>query len=150
MRNSKTKEEEQVDYMLKTTWQNISNMYSEHAERFGGSVATAFALLSINPLEGSPSTEIGPRMGIAATSISRILNTLEEKKLIKKYPNKNDGRSVIVKLTAKGRKMRDISKETILGFNSQVEQALSASEKNQFKKIIKKINTVAENYKNNG
>ncbi len=147
MNSVKSKAESQIDYIIKTTWQNIYSMYDAHAERFEGTVATAFALLSINPIDGSLSSEIGPRMGIASTSISRILNTLEERKLIKKYPNKKDGRSVIIKLTAKGKKMRDISKQTILGFNEMLAEALTPNEQNQFYDIMKKINTVAEKYK---
>ncbi len=137
----------QFDYLVKTTWQNIYNMYSSLAAEFDGTVATAFALISINPVEGSLSTEIGPRMGIAATSISRILNTLEEKKLIKKHPNTADGRSVIVKLTKKGKEMRDISKKTILGFNKMVSDELSSVEIENFYTTMNKINTIIEKYK---
>ena len=38
-------------------------------------------------------------MGMEATSLSRTLKTLEEKKLIERRANPNDGRSVLIYLT---------------------------------------------------
>ena len=45
-------------------------------------MATGFALLSIDPEKGTPSTSLGPKMGMEATSLSRTLKTMEEKGLI--------------------------------------------------------------------
>ena len=41
-----------------------------------------FTLLSIDPKTGTPSTALGPMMGIEATSLSRILKTLEDRDFI--------------------------------------------------------------------
>ena len=50
-------------------------------------MATGFTLLSIDPEKGTPSTALGPKMGMEATSLSRILKTMEEKGLITRKPN---------------------------------------------------------------
>ena len=41
-------------------------------------------------------------MGMEATSLSRTLKSLEEKKLIERKPNPIDGRSVLIYLTVDG------------------------------------------------
>ena len=61
----------------------------------------AFTLLSIDA-DGTPSTTLGPKMGMESTSLSRLLNTMEERELISRKQNPEDGRSVLIFLTKKG------------------------------------------------
>ena len=85
-----------LEQELRYTWLSISKMYNEEASKFGATMATAFTLLSIDPKKGTSSTSLGPKMGMESTSLSRILKSLEERKLIKRNPNPS--RSVKVKL----------------------------------------------------
>ena len=68
-------------------------MYNEEASKYGATMAIAFTLLNIDK-DGTPSTALGPKMGMEATSLSRTLKNMEEKGLIIRKPNPNDGRSV--------------------------------------------------------
>ena len=72
-----------IDYVLRTTWLSVQKMYNEEAAKFESTMATGFTLLSIDPDIGTPSTALGPKMGMEATSLSRILKTMENKGLIK-------------------------------------------------------------------
>ena len=45
-----------LDYVLRTTWLAVAKMYNEEAAKFGSTMATGFALLSIDPEKGTPST----------------------------------------------------------------------------------------------
>jgi len=38
-----------LDYVLRTTWLAVAKMYNEEAAKFGSTMATGFALLSIDP-----------------------------------------------------------------------------------------------------
>lgn len=62
-----------IDYVLRATWQAVARMYNEEAKGFGSTMAVGFTLLSIDPKKGTPSTALGPKMGMEATSLSRIL-----------------------------------------------------------------------------
>ena len=57
-------------------------MYNEEAAKYSGTMAVGFALLSIDPKKGTPSTSLGPKMGMEATSLSRTLKSMEENNLI--------------------------------------------------------------------
>ena len=81
-----------------------------------------FVLLNIDPEGGTPSTSLGPKMGIEATSLSRILKSMEEKDLIVRKPNPEDGRSVLICLTDFGIEMREYSKSVVLGFDEKVRE----------------------------
>ena len=49
-----------IDHFLRATWQAVSKMYNEEASKYGASMATGLALLSIDTEEGVPSTSLGP------------------------------------------------------------------------------------------
>lgn len=93
-----------IDHQLRATWQAVAKMYNEQAAKHNSTMATAFALLNIDFDAGTPSTALGPLMGMEPTSLSRLLKTMEDKKLIYRMKNPNDGRSVILKLTDFGKK----------------------------------------------
>ena len=88
-----------IDHALRATWQAITKMYNEQAAQLDSTMATGFALLSIDPEEGTPSTALGPKMGMEATSLSRTLKSMEERGLIERKPNPADGRGVLIFLT---------------------------------------------------
>lgn len=129
-----------IDYILRATWQAVSRMYNEEASKFEGSMAIGFALLSIDKEDGTPSTYISNRMGMEATSLTRTLKTLEEKGLIIRKKNPEDGRGVLIYLTEYGKKMRAQSKETVLQFNETIRKNISEEKLNHFMEVADIIN----------
>ncbi|HCV83029.1 MAG TPA: MarR family transcriptional regulator, partial [Zunongwangia profunda] len=117
--------EKTIDYVLRATWMAVSKMYNEEAGKAGSTMATGFALLSIDPEKGTPSTSLGPKMGMEATSLSRILRTMEDKGLIVRKRNPEDGRSVLINLTNFGLEMRNFSKGVVLRFDEAVKENVS-------------------------
>jgi len=132
--------EKTIDYILRSTWQAVSRMYNEEASRFDGSMAIGFALLSIDKENGTPSTYISNRMGMEATSLTRTLKTLEEKGLIIRKKNPEDGRGVLIYLTQLGKEKRELSKETVLRFNEAVRKNLTEEKINHFMEVAETIN----------
>jgi len=139
--------EKTIDYMLRTTWLAVQKMYNEEAAKFGSTMATGFTLLSIDPEKGTASTALGPKMGMEATSLSRILKTMEAKGLIERHPNPEDGRGVIIRLTDFGRKKRASSKEKVLIFNEAIKKNVSEEKLNHFYEVTEMINDMISNKK---
>ncbi|OWP80753.1 MarR family transcriptional regulator [Flavobacterium covae] len=133
-----------IDYLLRTTWQAVSRMYNEEAAKYGGSMAIGFALLSIDKEDGTPSTSISARMGMEATSLTRTLKSLEEKGLIIRKPNPNDGRGVLIYLTEEGKIKRELSKQTVLKFNDTVKQYVSEEKLQHFLEVTETINELIQ------
>ena len=136
-----------IDYILRATWQAVSRMYNEEASKFEGSMAIGFALLSIEKEDGTPSTEISSRMGMEATSLTRTLKTLEEKGLIIRKKNPNDGRGVLIYLTDFGKQMRAQSKETVLQFNETIRKNISEEKLQNFIEVADIINELISDKK---
>jgi MarR family transcriptional regulator, organic hydroperoxide resistance regulator len=143
----KSMKEKTIDYVLRATWMAVSKMYNEEAGKAGSTMATGFALLSIDPEKGTPSTALGPKMGMEATSLSRILKSMEEKGLIERKRHPKDGRSVLVHLTEFGKEMRDFSKGVVFQFDEAVKKAVSEEELQTFFKVANTIMDLIVNKK---
>ena len=129
-----------IDYILRATWQAVSRMYNEEASKFEGSMAIGFALLSIDKENGTPSNYISNRMGMEPTSLTRTLKTLEEKGLIIRKKNPEDGRGVLIYLTPLGKEKRLLSKETVIKFNDTIKNNISEEKLNHFLEVAEVIN----------
>jgi DNA-binding MarR family transcriptional regulator len=129
-----------IDYILRATWQAVARMYNEEASNYGATMATGFTLLSIDKDKGTPSTTLGPKMGMEATSLTRTLKSMEEKGLIIRKKNPFDGRGVLIYLTDFGKEKRELSKETVLKFNEAVKQNVSPEKLQHFMEVSEIIN----------
>jgi DNA-binding MarR family transcriptional regulator len=86
-------------------------------------------------------------MGMEATSLSRILKTLENLNLIERLPNPNDGRGVLIHLTEQGLKNREEVKQNVLKFNSVIKTEISEEKLNHFYEVSDCIMNLISNKK---
>jgi DNA-binding MarR family transcriptional regulator len=133
------KAKDTVCYNIKFAWHAISRMYNEKAENYEGTSSIGFVLLNIDSEKGTPSTQIGPKLGMEATSLSRMLKTLEEKKLIYRVPQENDKRVVKIFLTEEGKKKKAIAKNVVKDFNLKVFEKVSPEKLKIFYEVIDAI-----------
>ena len=136
-----------IDYMLRTTWLAVNKMYNEEALKFDSTMATGFTLLSIDKENGTSSTSLGPIMGMEATSLSRILKSMEQRGLIERKPNPLDGRGVIIHLTDFGREKREFSKDRVLTFNEDIRNNISEEKLKHFYEVADLISERVSNKK---
>ncbi|MEZ4853366.1 MarR family winged helix-turn-helix transcriptional regulator [Flavobacterium sp.] len=136
-----------IDYALRATWQAVSRMYNEEATKYGATMATGFALLSIDRENGTPSTALGPKMGMEATSLTRTLKSMEERGLIIRKKNPDDGRGVLIHLTKEGLEKRELSKNTVLKFNEVIKNNVSKEKLNHFMEVAELINDLISDKK---
>jgi len=86
-------------------------------------------------------------MGMEATSLSRILKTLESMNLIERLPNPNDGRGVLIHLTKQGIKNREEVKQNVLKFNSIIKEEVSEEKLKNFFEVSDSIMNLISNKK---
>lgn len=141
------KPEETIDFHIKKTWQGIAKMYNEEAAKYGATMATGYVLLNIDVEHGTPSTSLGPKMGMEATSLSRILKSMEEKGLICRRPNPADGRSVLICLTDFGKEKRKDARRAVVKFNEAVFAKIPEQKLTNFFEVIDTINELISNRK---
>jgi DNA-binding MarR family transcriptional regulator len=129
-----------IDHVLRATWQAVAKMYNEQAAKHNSTMSMAFVILNIDSKNGTPSTSLGPQMGMEPTSLSRILKKMEDNGQIYREKNPNDGRGVLIKLTEFGKEKREISKQHVLQFNETVKQHVSKEQLTNFCEVTEIIN----------
>jgi DNA-binding MarR family transcriptional regulator len=134
--------EETVDHNIKSAWHAISRMYNQQAGKHEITTSIGFVLLNIHS-DGTPATKIAPLMGLEARSLTRMLKTMEEKKLIYREPDPLDKRSVRIFLTELGKKKKEISRETVLYFNNKVRELVPESKLKVFFEVMSEVNHLA-------
>jgi DNA-binding MarR family transcriptional regulator len=137
------RKEETVDYHIKAAWHAISRMYNQQASKHDITTSIGFVLLNIHSEEGAPATKIAPQMGLEARSLTRMLKTMEEKKLIYREQDPIDKRSVRIFLTGLGKRKKEISRETVLNFNNKVRDVLVPAKLEVFFEVMQEINQLA-------
>ncbi len=137
------KAEESIDFHLRRTWTSLMRYYNTKAKAESATAAMAMVLLAIPP-NGIPSTQIGPKMGIESTSLSRILNVLEEQGMIERNSDIRDKRKSIVFLTSIGKKQRDKSRTEVIQMNQMIREGVGEKKIQSCLNILEQINTILE------
>jgi len=130
-----------VGYQVKTAWQAIAKMYNRLTIENGFSQAIGYVLINVKK-GGVPVTKIAPNMGIEPTSLSRLLNTMEEKGLIYREKDIVDRRVVNLFLTDKGSELQKISKKIVTDYNQYIYSHIPDDDMKVFFKVIEKINAL--------
>lgn len=137
--------EQTIDHVLRATWQAIAKMYNEQAAKHDSTMAMAFVLLNVDIENGTPSTALGPQMGMEPTSLSRILKNMEERGAIYREKNPEDGRGVLIKLTKYGIEKRKTSREHVIQFNESIKKHISQEKIDHFFEVAQTINELINN-----
>jgi DNA-binding MarR family transcriptional regulator len=136
---------ELIDYNIKSTWHSIARMYNQYAVKHNITTSMAFVLLIIDTTEGSPATKIAPLMGMESRSLTRILKSMESKKLIIRKRDVTDGRLVKIFLTDLGKKKKEIAKKKVKTFNSVLKEQIPKEKLAIFFEVIDTINAYIDN-----
>ncbi|MFZ5553836.1 MAG: MarR family winged helix-turn-helix transcriptional regulator [Bacteroidota bacterium] len=134
------KPEETIDFHIRWAWHSIARLYNDTAEKYDLTVSTAFLLLNIDLKEGTPSTKLGPKMGMEPRSLTRTLASIEEAGLIYRKADKRDKRMVRIYLTEVGKKKRELSKKAVIRFNEYIQEQIPKGKLNTFFEVIDSIN----------
>ena len=135
--------QETIDFQLRWGWSKLARLYTSLAESHGISMSVGYALLSIER-KGTPSTKLGPRMGMEATSLSRTLKSMEGRGLIERRQDEHDRRSVRVFLTEDGVKARRQIRELVIELNTRLHELLGEDATDQLLQGLARLNELLE------
>lgn len=139
-----TKKVYMIDFVIRHLWHKISRMYNQKANEYDVSISVGFILLNIEK-EGTPSTQLGPKMGMEPTSLSRTLKTMEEKGLIYRKSGSKDKRKVLIFLTEEGITKRRIAKNVVFSFNDKILESIPKGKLKIFFEVAEKLDVSIDN-----
>ena len=108
-----------IDGRIRHAWHRIYRLYNQRANAHGLTISTGFILMHIDK-EGTPSTTLGPSMGMEPTSLSRTLRSMEDQGWIKRLISDVDKRKVLIFLTPEGLLKRNLVRDFLLEFNGKL------------------------------
>lgn len=142
------KKDEYIDFYVRHSWHKISRMYNQKAKEHGLTMSIGFILLIVDK-EGTPSTQLGPRMGMEPTSLSRTLKTMESKGYIYRQVDKDDKRKVLIYLTSAGLDLRREVRKVVKEFNENLIKKIPRKKLEIFFEVMKSVDDYVEGELNN-
>lgn len=136
---------ETIEHPIRLVWNKIARLYNSEAAKYGTTMTTGFILLSIDKSEGTPSTKLGPLLGLEPRSLVRTLSAMEDKGLIIRKADEHDKRMVRIHLTPFGIEKREVSKSTVLYLNQRIQEKLNPKKLATFFEILDEINLELDN-----
>ncbi|HTO38912.1 MAG TPA: MarR family transcriptional regulator [Brumimicrobium sp.] len=142
------KKDEYIDFYVRHSWHKISRMYNQKAKEHGLTMSIGFILLIVDK-EGTPSTQLGPRMGMEPTSLSRTLKTMESKGYIYRQVDKDDKRKVLIYLTSAGLDLRREVRKVVKEFNKNLIKKIPRKKLEVFFEVMNSVDDYVEGELNN-
>ena len=137
------KPESTFNFHIRWAWARISRLYNQQAAAYGGTMSIGYTLLNIDR-EGTPSTKLGPKMGMESRSLTRTLKSMEQLGLIERKADKSDRRMVRVFLTDEGKRVRDISRQRVLQLNTHISDQWGKGKTEQLIGLLQEFNELLE------
>jgi DNA-binding MarR family transcriptional regulator len=130
-------------FHLRWGWTKLSRLYSAEAERRGIPFSYVFILLHTDR-NGTPSTKLGPKMGMESTSLSRALKGMESMGLIERRKDSIDNRSVRVFLTQDGIAARRQARDLVVSVNDRLRNELGTDPFERLLTEMKRLNEILD------
>ena len=124
--------------------------YDEALRRHGLTFARyeALVLLSFSRSGRLPLSKIGERLMVHPTSVTNIVQRLEQAGLVDRTPNPRDGRGSLAGLTAQGHAVVRAATDDLVALDFGLE-ALHAAEREQLFALLRKVRLAAEDFVDN-
>ncbi|MFM7666993.1 MAG: MarR family winged helix-turn-helix transcriptional regulator [Bacteroidota bacterium] len=132
-----------IDVQIRHAWHRVYRMYNQKAMTHGLTISAGFILMNIDKT-GTPSTSLGPRMGMEPTSLSRTLKSMEDQGWIRREIASLDKRKVLIFLTNDGLKKRNIVRDFLVDFNEKITKRLTQKELQGFLKTMQAMDEIID------
>jgi DNA-binding MarR family transcriptional regulator len=132
-----------IDFTIRHAWHRISRMYNQKAVIHGITMSYGFILMTVEK-EGTPSTKLGPMMGMEPTSLSRTLKSMEDEGFLIRRESEKDRRKVHIFLTEKGIEKRRLVRSFLISFNNELESKTSPEDLKGFHKVMNALDNLMD------
>ncbi len=133
-----------VEFHIRTASLGLSRMYNAIAADYGITQTIGYILIYVGK-EGTPASKIAALLGMKKSSLTRILQKMEDDGCINRKVDEHDKRIVKIFLTKKGVERRKIAKKTVLDFNARLTELVDEKDLESFSKVSNVIKELTQN-----
>jgi DNA-binding MarR family transcriptional regulator len=105
----------------------------------------ALVLLTFSRTGQLPLSKIGERLMVHPTSVTNIVQRLEQAGLVERTPNPRDGRGTLAGITTEGRRVVQLATDDLVGLDFGLE-ALDGREREQLFILLRKVRVAASDF----
>ena len=117
---------------------DLQSLFRKNNKNLPLSLSQIVVLSSI-PALGTTMSSLSLRIGVDNSTLTRLINVLEDKELVQKMSNPDDKRSTIIILTKLGEKNVKIIENNINRISEHVVSSFSSSDRNVMKETLNKL-----------
>jgi DNA-binding MarR family transcriptional regulator len=132
-----------VELHVRTASLALSRMYNAIAAEYGITQTIGYILI-FTTREGIPPSKIANLLGMKKSSLTRIIQKMEDDGCIIRREDDGDKRITRIFLTPKGVERRKIAKATVLDFNDKLIEMVSKEDYEAFARVSKMIEQLSD------
>jgi DNA-binding MarR family transcriptional regulator len=133
--------EQCINFVLTKVQQSVQQVFKEDLEPFGITPGQYMVLKCLWDNNGITVKQLADRLQVDSSTITGILDRLENKDMTKRKPDLNDRRALSVVLSTKGKALEKSVNQAIINTNHKVLKSLKNQELEDLKLLLKKINS---------
>jgi DNA-binding MarR family transcriptional regulator len=133
--------EQCINFILTKVQQSVQQSFKGELEPFGITPGQYMLLKCLWDENGATVKQLADRIQLDSSTITGILDRLENKGLTKRKPALNDRRALSVVLTSKGKALGKPVNQAIIDANNKVLGSLNNQELGDLKLLLQKINS---------
>ena len=137
-----------LSYLTGKVFRNMLACYGPFIKDYKITVSQLFLLLALYEKDGATPQELSTKLALNSSTLTGILDRLENKGFIKRENNAHDRRSIIIRLTDRAKSIRDSLWNIYERVNGELRSALSQEEMEQLYSIMKKLDLKADEMQN--
>jgi DNA-binding MarR family transcriptional regulator len=122
--------------LLKNTWQKLSRYYNQRLAEYDLTVPKALLLLEISPESGKNPKSLANSLDLENSSITGLLDRLEKQGLVKRRPNPEDRRGILIFLTPEGIVARQAITTLVEKMDRRIREAISGDDTKTFRRVM--------------
>lgn len=125
-----------IPVLMNTLLANLNGLAADDLARLGLTAQSARALLMLMQHSELQCSVLSRLLGLEAATLSHLLRALSGDRLIVRHRVPNDNRAVVVRLTAKGRRVADACHALALANERALVNGLQSQELQLFERIL--------------
>lgn len=132
-----------INFLLSKTELAVHQRFKQILEPHGITPVQCGVLNCLYKEDGLSLKAIADSLALNASTITGIIDRMEEKKFIKRKPDRSDRRSISIFLTDKAKKLEPETVNAITELNSSVMKELTEQEKVTFRRLLRIVTETA-------
>jgi len=130
---------EELSNLIVEFYDKVSSWEHDVVKDQGVTLEQAHTIETLGSANALRMKELASKMGITTGTLTVNIDKLEKLGFVKRVPNENDRRSILVRLTEKGEELFEEHHKMHLRLTTEMCSSLSEDEADKFKDILTKV-----------